>query len=52
MYGIIEFRTMQSEDLRRSVGATDRDNAARNLEFGLRDLFQASNVKPHPEVVK
>jgi hypothetical protein len=48
----IDFRIFHSEDLRRRVGAKNQDGAARNVEFGFRDLLRASDFKPYPEVVK
>jgi hypothetical protein len=48
----IDFRVFQSDDLRGSVGAKNQDGAARNMEFGFRDLVRASDFTPYPEMVK
>lgn len=48
----IDFRIFHTEDLRRRVGAKNPDSAAKNVEFGFRDLLRASDFKPYPELVK
>lgn len=47
----IDFRIFQSEDLLNRVGAKNPDSAAKNVEFGFRDLMRVSDFKPYPEVV-
>lgn len=48
----IDFRVFYSDDLQRRVGAANQDGAAKNLEFGFRDLLRASDLKPYLEVVQ
>jgi hypothetical protein len=48
----IDFRVYYCDDLQRRIGAKNQDGAAKNLEFGFRDLLRASDFKSYTEVVK
>ncbi|WP_459973868.1 phytanoyl-CoA dioxygenase family protein [Mycobacterium sp. MUNTM1] len=48
----IDFRVFHREDLNERAGAANQDGAARNIEFGLRDLLRASDFTPYLEAVQ
>lgn len=48
----VDFRVFQAEDLKARVGAVNQDGAARNIEFGLRDLLRASDFAPYLDAVQ
>ena len=48
----VDFRIYRKDDLRPGVGAPNVDGAAKNVEFGYRDLFDAADFAPYAEVTE
>ncbi len=48
----IDFRIYHCEDLLSRRGARNQDGSAKNIEFGYRDLFRASDFEPYSGVIK
>lgn len=47
----IDFRVFHRDDLAKRIGAKNQDGAAKNIEFGFRDLLRASDFTPYAQAV-